>query len=413
MIIIISEEEKVAIQDYFNHPERYMSDEVLASLGGALPDGSKVSRAKYGDLPRQYIIPSGMDGESRYIPITTTFLDDPRTHSATMLNGKIYFHQNKDDLPKKLPDDFEDYCEVSEDEDQEDESIVAYRAAWERVLGKPDYVLNVINLGLFKKIVKYAVDIEGEDYYLKSHSSLVDRAVSMLNPAEQYAPQLYVGSPFFRRKFFPGNIETKRIDITRNSGENLNKFILAHRDEFSSIEIELLAREILRQYLFQINEKGIVHTDIKAENICVKTNRIEELRFKVMFIDWDEAFDIENPSSMGNGTPGYMAPEFFKTLEGWERQLANMKVDLRTYCNTLKSNYKNFFSKASDIYALGIVLLDDLQLEHSSPLYHFVKAMCHNTPSMRPSGKCISDALESRPNSQSISTDTHRAARCG
>lgn len=35
MPIIISEEEKTSIHDYFNHPERYISDEVLASLGGA------------------------------------------------------------------------------------------------------------------------------------------------------------------------------------------------------------------------------------------------------------------------------------------------------------------------------------------------------------------------------------------
>jgi len=137
MPIAISEEEKTSIQDYFNHPERYISDEVLASLGGLLPDGSKVSRAKHsyedGDLPRQYIIPSGMDGEARYIPITTTFLNDPGTHSATIVNGKIYFHQTKDDLPKKLPDNFEDYCEIDEDDDPEDESTIAYRAAWERV----------------------------------------------------------------------------------------------------------------------------------------------------------------------------------------------------------------------------------------------------------------------------------------
>ncbi len=408
MPIAISEEEKTSIQDYFNHPERYISDEVLASLGGLLPDGSKVSRAKHsyedGDLPRQYIIPSGMDGEARYIPITTTFLNDPGTHSATIVNGKIYFHQTKDDLPKKLPDNFEDYCEIDEDDDPEDESTIAHRAAWERVLGKPDYVLNVTNLGLFKKTVKYAVDLEGHVFFLKSHSSLVEGGVSLSNRAEEYAPQLYAGPPIFRRTFFHRNLQTKRIDITRESGENLGQFMLTYRDEFSPIEIELLAREILKQYLVQVNEKGIVHTDIKAANICVKINRAEGLNFDVVFIDWDEAFDIANPSSMGNGTPGYMAPEFFKTPEGWERQLANMEVDLPTYCNTLKSNDKNLFSAASDIYALGIVLLDDLQLEHSSPLYHVVNAMRHNTPSMRPSGECINEALERSANSQSIST---------
>ena len=63
MPIVISEEEKIAIQDYFNHPERYISDEVLAALGGGVPDGLKVSRAKRSDedgrlIPRCYIMHS-------------------------------------------------------------------------------------------------------------------------------------------------------------------------------------------------------------------------------------------------------------------------------------------------------------------------------------------------------------------
>ena len=275
MPIVISEEEKTAIHDYFNHPEHYIGDEVLALLpGGRLPDGTKVSRAKRsyeeGDRPRYYIIHAGMDGEARYIPISTPFLDDPGTHSATIVNGTIYFHQNKDVLPKKLPKNFEDYCEIDEDDDPEDELIVEYRTAWARAVEKPDYVLNINNLGLFKKTVKYAVDIEGNVFYLKSHSSFVEGGVALPNHSEQYAPQLYMGASIFRRRFLFGHTQIKRIDITRDAGENLNDFMFTHREKLSSIEIELLAREILKQYLVQIHEKRIVHTDIKAANICVK-----------------------------------------------------------------------------------------------------------------------------------------------
>lgn len=412
MPIVISEEEKTAIQDFFNHPERYISDEVLASLGVFLPDGSKVSRAKRSDedghlIPRRYIIPSGVHGETRYIAITTIFLDDPATHSATMIHGKIYFHQNKDDLPKKLPANFERYCDLDEDDDLEDEFIVAYRAGWVRALGKPDYVLNVSNMSLFKKTVKYAVDIENHVFYLKSHYALVEGGVSLSNNAEQYAPQLYMGPPVFRRTFLYRSCQTKRIDITRDSGENLDEFMVTHIDELTSIEIELLAREILKQYLVQVNEKGIVHTDIKAANICVKINRAEGLNFDVVFIDWDEAFDSGTPCTMGNGTPGYMAPEFFKTPQDWERQLENIEVDLPTYCNTLKSNYKNLFSESSDIYALGIVLLYDLQLETSSPLYTLAKEMRHSMPSMRPSINRINEELVRGADSQTLEMAPH------
>ena len=90
MPIFISEEEKTAIQDYFNHPGRYTSDEVVATLSGGLPDGAKVSRAKSSyekaDIPKRYIILAGTDGLSRYIPIVTGLLDDPGTHSATRVS---------------------------------------------------------------------------------------------------------------------------------------------------------------------------------------------------------------------------------------------------------------------------------------------------------------------------------------
>lgn len=408
MPIFISQEEKTALQDYFNHPDLYISAEDLASLPGGLPDGTKVSRAKPSDeepgAPRRYLILSGMDSKTQHIPITTNVSDDPGTHSATMLNGKIYFHQNKDDLPKKLPDNFEDYFDTDEEDDPEDESVIKYRAAWERALGRPDYVLNVTNLGVFKKTVKYAVDIEGNVFYLKSQSSFVPADEALSGRAEQYAPQLYMGQSIIRRKFPNQITQTKRIYITRDSGENLEEFMLNHIDELGSIEIELLAREILTQYLVQINEKLIVHTDIKAANICVKITQEAGRQFEVVFIDWDEAFSLDDPSTIGDGTPGYMAPEFFNTPQDCERQLENRGIGVNDYCDTLKSNYKNLFSKSSDIFALGVVLLDDLQLEHSSPLYHVVNAMCHNVPAMRPSGESIKEALECSANRQAIAT---------
>jgi len=310
------------------------------------------------------------------------------------MHGKIYFHQNKDDLPKKLPDNFAAHCEIDEDEDPEDEAIVAYRAYWERALAKPEYILNVIEFGLFKKTVKYAVDIEGELFYLKSQSSFVEGGVSLSNHAEQYAPQLYMGPSIFKRRLFYQNAQIKRIDITRNVGKNLEEFMLIHGDELTLIDIEALAREILKQYLVELNAKRMVHTDIKATNICVKITHDAGSRFEVVFIDWDEAFSIESPSTMGRGTAGYMAPEFFKTLQDCERQLENRGIGMAAYCDTLKSDYKNLFSQASDIYALGIVLLDDLQLEPSSSLYELAHAMCHNVPNMRPSAEYIQEALE-------------------
>ena len=407
MPIFISEEEKTAIQDYFNHPGRYTSDEVVATLSGGLPDGAKVSRAKSSyekaDIPKRYIILAGTDGLSRYIPIVTGLLDDPGTHSATRVNGTIYFHQNQDDLPKKLPENFEDYCEIDAD-DSENESTIAYRAAWERALGKPAYVHNLVDISLFKKTVKYATDSDGHIFYLKSYASFVVGGLSLPNPVERYAPQLYMGPSIFRRAVFYGNIQTKRVDVTRDSGENLEEFISSHQDAFSSVTKEVLAREILKQYLVQINEKKIVHTDIKPTNICVKTTDGEGEQFEVVFIDWDEAFSIGTPNLLGSGTPGYMAPEFFKTPQDFERQLENRGAGIEIYFDSLKANYNNLFSESTDIYALGKVILCHLQIEPPSSLYQLVHAMCYNIPSMRPSSEEINEAIEQSANSQFIAS---------
>ncbi len=407
MPIFISEEEKTAIQDYFNHPGRYSSDEVVATLSGGLPDGAKVSRAKSSyenpDIPTRYIILAGSDGLSRYIPIATPFLDDPGTHSATRVNGTIYFHQNQDDLPKNLPDNFEDYCEIEAD-DSENKAAVAYRAFWERALAKPAYVHNLVGIGLFKKTVKYATDSDGHIFYLKSYASFVVEGLSLPNPVERYAPQLYMGPSIFRRAVFYGNIQTKRVDVTRDSGENLEEFISSHQDALTSVTKELLAREMLKQYLVQVNEKRIVHTDIKPTNICVKTIDTEGMQFEVVFIDWDEAFSIGTSNILGSGTPGYMAPEFFKTPQDFERQVENRLAGIEIYFDSFKADYNNLFSESTDIYALGSVILGHLQLEPDSSIYQLVHAMCYNSPSTRPSREEINEALEQSANSPSIAS---------
>jgi serine/threonine protein kinase len=202
-----------------------------------------------------------------------------------------------------------------------------------------------------------------------------------------------MGPSIYRQTFFDHRTLTKKIDITRNSGQNLQKFISIHQNNLSPIQIEQLSAELLTQYLVQIQDKGLVHTDIKAQNICIKITERAEHPFEVVFIDFEEAFFIEAPSAKGRGTPGYMAPEFFKTRNDFEMQLENRGIDLLTYCNTLKLDFKSLFSVASDIYSLGFVLLNDLPLDHTSDLYHLAHLMCHSEADHRPSANDIRERL--------------------
>ena len=404
MPFTLCQEEIIAIQDYLYHPERYLAHDTLPFLSnGALPEGTKISRVKFSDtgneLPRHYIIPRGVHDEEIRMPITTVFANDPGEHSATLLQGNIFFHQNKHDLPKLLPHNFNVFYESDDDD-------VVYRTMWEQIKAKPNYAVDQKILGQFKKTVKCAIDSEGHLFYLKSHSSFIDGEVPMSNLTEQFAPQLYMGSPVFRLTFFSSALaQIKRIDVTRHAGDDLAQFLLAHGDNLSAAQIELLAAEIIRQYLVQINYPQIIHSDIKSTNICVKKTENELKPFDITFIDFDEAFRGNNTPPMGNGTPSYMAPEFFRSQLDFERQEENAQNNIQAYARTRKPDYRQFFSKASDVFALGVVLLRDLQLNPDSHWYDLACSMCQIEPMRRPSGDEIHQALDTQQHPRSMATD--------
>ncbi|MDF1678819.1 MAG: hypothetical protein P1U32_09020 [Legionellaceae bacterium] len=234
MTIIISGEEKRAIQDYFDYPERYMSESDLERLGGQLPNGAKISRKKESEetpgviVPRCYIITDPQDATTTYrIPMQNIDVNDPGIHSATRLSGEIYFHQNKDDLPKKLPENFEDYCEPPENEEEaKEEWYVQYKAGFIKLLEAPDYVLSRSKLGVFDRRIKYAVNTHGERCYLKS-DSLIERAgTAFSDVCVAQDSGLYVGPSIFRCA--PINdvlVLMKKIVITRDAGETLDVFM--------------------------------------------------------------------------------------------------------------------------------------------------------------------------------------------
>ncbi|MCR9192214.1 MAG: hypothetical protein NXI01_06090 [Gammaproteobacteria bacterium] len=421
MPITISEEEKRAIQDYFDHPERYIGKvpEVLCP-GGVLPNGTKVSRAKYSrekDVTRCYIIPVDGENEPHRIPITELFSNDPATHSATLRwCGTICFHQNKDDLPKILPANFDVSCGLDDNEEGlAPEEIADYRAIWTTHAKIPNYIL-YRGGGIFsgsETTIKYAVDSDGHLFYLKRYSWSGDAAASPANAVEVHAPQLYMGPSISRCSFESAEPSemlikmvgmfgkkpsfcssepiklTKRIDITRDAGDNLIKFIRDRQGQLSAAQIETLAKEILHQYLIHIDAKNLVHTDIKALNICVKETSNIDHPFEIRFIDFEEAFHADRPSETGWGTREYMPPEFFKTVEGFRKQFEPEITERASFQETRLPDYKKRFSKASDIFALGCVLIRDLALQPNSDLYTLACSMCAVAPENRPSGERI------------------------
>ena len=95
-----------------------------------------------------------------------------------------------------------------------------------------------------------------------------------------------------------------------------------------------------------INKKGIIHSDIKPENILVQFNINNEpeknLEIKsVKIVDYGSAFYLENKSPLITNTPEYLCPEIMTNNKDFIKEINN-------------GNYIN----SIDIWSFGISLLE-------------------------------------------------------
>ena len=95
-----------------------------------------------------------------------------------------------------------------------------------------------------------------------------------------------------------------------------------------------------------INKKGIIHSDIKPENILVQfnTNNEPEKNLEinsVKIVDYGSAFYLENKSPLITNTPEYLCPEIMTNNKDFIKEINN-------------GNYIN----SIDIWSFGISLLE-------------------------------------------------------
>ena len=107
-------------------------------------------------------------------------------------------------------------------------------------------------------------------------------------------------------------------------------------------QFKLLIRKIL-EGIDYINKKGIIHSDIKPENILVqyiKNNDILEIT-SIKIIDYGSAFYSSNQSPLISNTPEYLCPEIMTNKKEFIKEL----------------NYGNYLN-AIDIWSTGISILE-------------------------------------------------------
>ena len=106
-------------------------------------------------------------------------------------------------------------------------------------------------------------------------------------------------------------------------------------------QFKFLVKEVLKGIDY-INEKGIIHSDIKPENILVQYEKENGFFIKsVKIVDYGSAFYINNKSPLITNTPEYLCPEIMTNDKEFIKELNNGK-----YINAI------------DIWSFGISLLE-------------------------------------------------------
>ena len=107
-------------------------------------------------------------------------------------------------------------------------------------------------------------------------------------------------------------------------------------------QFKLLFRKVL-EGIDYINKKGIIHSDIKPENILVQYTKNSDILqiSSIKIVDYGSAFYSSNPSPLISNTPEYLCPEIMTNNAEFIKELNN-------------GNYLN----SIDIWSWGISILE-------------------------------------------------------
>lgn len=333
--------DSLSFEDCFDllFPKAYSNGTKISKIK---EDGTRYLHIGVHDIPREYLLNYLITDSTVKLPFNKRFSADSGQLSCTVAKQKVFFHQSWGQL------DFQSKFYFKKE-----------------LIGSDRYYT-----------VKPLVDRVGNKFCMISKTYRDIQELPRDNLSVLQRTGLYFSTTMFRLHHF--NI--KKIEIMPYQGISLEQFLRSELDvnEEDLLQVSLL---VLKEFKKQIVDKNIVHTDIKLENICIIK---EEDVFKLSFIDFEEAY-LEGETPYGFGTAGYTPPECFKISKNHLNQLLLRERGQKVWLNSLKDNFKEFFTYEADCYAIGCILN---QLLINTHFYGEIEAQIsifmHEDPSCRP-----------------------------
>lgn len=266
----------------------------------------------------------------------------------------------------------------------------------------------------------------------------------LLDPKYPVDRELFSPAAFDRKvkiceEFFSDRCDFQRTLEQCRTGNNMiimdffregtKYYIVTDKVESSSIPIQQVAKlddkkkeTLIRSILYSISvlhEKGIVHSDIKADNVLLKETRNGYLTAKI--IDFDAGFLMSKPQVSVKGDFVYLAPEAYLKMNG-ERINLTSKIDIFALGILFHQYLTGELPKInSDDRYICLALLNKNEVTLSNDLTKFyrpiIASMLSVDPEKRPSARDILRKFEEQErigaSSSKTGTGSKRHRRTG
>ena len=184
---------------------------------------------------------------------------------------------------------------------------------------------------------------------------------------------------------------TEKIDVSTTSIEDISKL---------SIEKKMIIIRVLTHSVRALHEKGIVHSDLKPNNILVKNT--SKGYYTVKLIDFDSSFLEKDAPKVGEELTGdmvYFAPEALRHTSG-ENVKITTKIDvfaLGILFHEYFTGHLPEFDNSKNAYISGAILNgDDVKLSNRLPenMRLLIRWMLKKDPYERPNLKEVFNQLK-------------------